>query len=235
MKLRQEKLTTFDRYAGDYADLLHDPIRERFAAGNHFFFERKIQVICRFFKTVGIESRNLDWLDVGCGQGDMLRLGKPLFRSAAGCDPSEGMLQACAGLNVRKQESPKKLPFDDGHFDFLTAVCVYHHVPYGDRPRLTKEALRVLKPGGILCITEHNPWNIVTRIIVSRTRVDADANLLTPGETRRVLSNMGMEILRTDYFLLFPERIHRYVAPIEDGLCRFALGGQYSVFARRLA
>jgi len=235
MKRQQEEHTAFDRYASDYAALLRDPIREKFASGNRFFFERKIQVICRFFKNVGIEPENLDWLDVGCGQGDMLRVGKPFFRSAAGCDPSEGMLQACADLNVRKQESSEKLPFDDGNFDFLTAVCVYHHVPYGDRPRLTKEALRVLKPGGILCIIEHNPWNIVTRIIVSRTPVDADANLLSAGETRRVLSNTGMEILRTDYFLLFPERIHRYVAPIEDGLCRFALGGQYSVFARRLA
>ena len=105
MKPQQEKPTTFDRFAGDYPALLHDPIREKFATTNRFFFERKMQVIRHFFKTIGIESRELDWLDVGCGQGDMLRAGEPWFKSATGCDPSEGMLRACTGLEVRKQES----------------------------------------------------------------------------------------------------------------------------------
>src|SRR2546430_10927295 len=69
MKPQQEKPTTFDRYAADYAVLLHDPLREKFASSNRFFFERKIQVIRRFFRSVGINSQNLAWLDIGCGQG----------------------------------------------------------------------------------------------------------------------------------------------------------------------
>ncbi len=232
MDPQEEKPRAFDDYAGNYAELIQDPIRETFAANSSFFFERKVQVIRRFFKNVGIESEKLDWLDVGCGQGDMLRAGQPYFRSAVGCDPSKGMLEACAGLEVRLQESLQTLPFDGGKFDFVTAVCVYHHVPYDERPRLTKEALRVLKPGGVFCIIEHNPWNVATRIIVSRTPVDADANLLSSRESRRLLS-AGTRILSTRYFLFFPEAIHAYLRVVEDALRIVPFGGQYAVFARK--
>src|SRR5215467_3316828 len=216
MKPQHKKPTTFDNYAGNYAELIKDPIRERFAESS------------RFFQQLGIRPSALDWLDVGCGQGDMLRVGKPLFKSATGCDPSKGMLESCADLRVLVQESLDKLPFDDATFDFLTAVCVYHHVPYDERPRLTREALRVLKPGGMFCVIEHNPWNIATRVIVSRTPVDADANLLSPRKTRRMLSEAGSKVRITRYFLLFPESIYSYVSAIEDTLSPVPLGGQYS-------
>jgi len=233
MKPQQEKPTAFDGFAGNYAELIKDPIRDKFAATSDFFFERKVQVIRGFFRKAGIQSEKLDWLDIGCGQGDMLRAGLPFFRSAAGCDPSSGMLQACSGLQVRSQDSLDKLPFDDAAFDFITAVCVYHHVPYEDRLRLTKEALRVLKPAGTFCIIEHNPWNIATRVIVSRTPVDADAKLLSPPETRRLLSHAGTRILGTRYFLLFPQTIYSHLSAIEEALQSVPLGGQYAVFGRK--
>jgi SAM-dependent methyltransferase len=233
MKPHEKKPTAFDGYAGNYAELIKDPIRDRFAAGSAFFFQRKMDVIRDFFGKAGIRAETLDWLDIGCGQGDMLRLGVPFFRSAAGCDPSKGMLQACTGLAVRAQESLEKLPFEDASFDFLTAVCVYHHVPCDERPRLTMEALRVLRPGGTFCIIEHNPWNVATRVIVSRTPVDADANLLRPSETRRLLSQAGTQIVGTRYFLLLPERVYKYIGAIEAVLEMVPVGGQYAVFAEK--
>jgi SAM-dependent methyltransferase len=233
MKSPQQKPTTFDRYAGDYAELLRDPIREKFAASNRFFFERKIQVVRRFFAAAGSQTETMSWLDVGCGQGDMLRAGARYFKSAVGCDPSEAMLKACDGLNVRKQESLDTLPFDDQAFDFITAVCVYHHVPDEQRPHLTSEAMRLLRPRGIFCVIEHNPWNPVTRLIVSRSPIDADARLLSARETRRLVAQAGADVLTTRYFLLFPESVHRYLATLENCLSAVPFGGQYSVFAAK--
>jgi len=233
MSEQPEKPTGFDAYAGDYAELIRDPIRERFAATNQFFVERKLQIIRAFYKQIGIETRALDWLDVGCGQGDLLRLGRSYFKTAIGCDPSEGMLHACPDLEIRHQPSMATLPFDSGSFDFITAVCVYHHVPQDQRSSVTGEALRLLRPGGIFCVIEHNPLNPVTRLIVSRTPVDADAELLTARETRQILSFAGSKPLATRYFLFFPERIHKYAAFLEDQLAALPLGGQYSIFARR--
>ena len=234
MSKRPEKPTEFDSYAGNYSELIRDPLREKFTASDRFFAERKIQVIQRFYKRRGIDTRKLAWLDVGCGQGDLLRLGKSHFAAATGTDPSAKMLEACSDLEVRQQPSPDRLPFDDKSFDLITAVCVYHHVPERGRPAFTSEILRLLKPGGIFCIIEHNPINPVTRWIVSRTPVDAGAELLTAKKTRRLLSSAGCRILKTEYFLLLPQRIHKYLAPLEDqlGSIPLAARGGSDVFQR---
>jgi SAM-dependent methyltransferase len=127
----------------------------------------------------------------------------------------------------------EKLPFADGAFDFLTVVCVYHHVPPERRSLLTAETVRVLRPGGVLCIIEHNPWNPVTKLIVSRTPVDADAQLLTAVESASLMSHAGCKVSETRFFLLFPERLHRFTKQVEDTFRALPLGGQYAVFARK--
>jgi SAM-dependent methyltransferase len=232
MKPPPEK-PAFDAYSADYADLIRDPIRDKFAASDRFFCERKLQVIQDFYRRIGVDTRDLRWLDVGCGQGDLLRAGKSYFGSAAGCDPSEGMLKSCQDLDVKHQPAPDLLPFESNSFDFITTVCVYHHIEEDRRSLFTSEVVRLLKPGGIVCVIEHNPLNPVTRLIVSRTPVDADASLLTARRTRAMLSNSGVKILKTHYFLLLPEFMYRHFGFIENRLMSQPIGGQYSVFASR--
>jgi ubiquinone/menaquinone biosynthesis C-methylase UbiE len=233
MSEQRERPTGFDAYANNYAELMRNPIRDNFAAGNQFFFARKLQIIREFFTKLGVATQSLDWLDVGCGQGDLLRLGHTYFKSSAGCDPSESMLASCSDLNVRTQVSMLSFPFENQSFDFLTTVCVYHHVPHEERAAFTHEAFRLLKPGGVFCVIEHNALNPVTQLIVSRTPMDADARLMSAKETRNLLRKAGGRILETKYFLLFPERIHKYARVIEDCLTSVPIGGQYAVFAQR--
>ena len=40
----------------------------------------------------------------------------------------------------------RRVPFEDASFDVVTMVCVYHHVDLADRPALTADVSRVLKP-----------------------------------------------------------------------------------------
>src|SRR5688572_14083420 len=122
MNRQHEKPPEFDRFAESYPELIRDPIRDRFASGGRFFFERKIEIIQAYFRKTGTQTQQLDWLDVGCGQGNLLRLAGANFKSAAGCDPSGEMLKSCGDLNVRCQTSVAALPYDDASFDFLTAV-----------------------------------------------------------------------------------------------------------------
>ena len=220
----------FDAFAREYAELLKDPIREKFAGESQFFFERKLDVIKAFFRGRHMDTGRMNWLDVGCGLGDLLKMGRASFASATGCDPSREMLQACGDLTVHHQPTIDQLPFESGSFDFVTAVFVYHHVPVGQRVPLTKEILRVIKPGGVLAIIEHNPLNPATRLIVSRTPVDAHAKLLTAAAARRLGGASGAQILQTRYFLYLPEQIYRRVGFIEDSLGWFPMGGQYAVW-----
>jgi SAM-dependent methyltransferase len=233
MTPRPRKPTTFDDYASNYEALIHDPIRDKFASGNRFFFERKIQIVRAFFKRAGVDTRELSWLDVGCGQGDFLRCGVASFKTSMGCDPSKEMLKSCEGLEVRHQTELEKLPFDGASFDFVSAVCVYHHIRPERRGLMTAEMLRVLRPGGVFCIIEHNPLNPVTRLIVSRTPVDADASLLTAGQSERTILSAGGHVLERRFFLLLPEQIYRFAAFAENLFSGVPLGGQYAVFARK--
>jgi len=224
--------TEFDKYAATYEELLNDPIRNRFAPGSAFFFERKWLLIAEYFNRIGLQTSNAGWLDVGCGRGELLRLGKPHFRAVAGCDVSAEMMAACNDLPVRKQEDLATLPFEDASFDFITAVCVFHHVFPEQRPLLLQDMVRVARPGGICCIIEHNPLNPVTQLIVRRTPVDADARLLTSGLTRRLMRSAGLSQCDIVNFLYFPAKLYARLRGMEAFLARVPLGGQYAVMAR---
>lgn len=226
-------MAEFDRYSEDYAKLLHDPIRERFAPGSDFFFRRKWELLREYMAGIRMRPETAAWLDVGCGKGDLLHLGAGSFAEAVGCDVSSEMLRDCAGLRVVPQQEATRLPFPRESFDLVTAVCVYHHVPPPDRPLLTSEIARVLRPRGAACIIEHNPFNPVTQIIIHRTPVDADARLLAARAARRLLGNAGLENLRTTYFLYFPENLYGKMRRLEALLARVPAGGQYAVFARK--
>jgi len=174
----------------------------------------------------------LRWLDVGCGQGELLALAGSNFLQAAGCDPSAGMLPSSASFKTYQQASLVELPFASGSVDFVSAVCVLHHVHGGDRSLLADEMRRVLSPGGMCCIIEHNPWNPVTRRIVRRCPVDADAELLTAREASRLLRASGFRSLGQEYFLYLPERLFYTFGAVERVLSRLPFGGQYACLAK---
>ena len=143
------------------------------------------------------------------------------------------MLETITNFETREQRVPNLIPFDDREFDLVTAVCVYHHVPPDTRGSLTTEVARVLKPGGVFCIIEHNPYNPLTRLIVGRTPVDADAILLRPAETRALQQGAGLAVQEQDYFLYLPEPLYKHLSFVETLFAKLPLGGQYAVFGQR--
>ena len=49
-----------------------------------------------------------------------------------------------------------RLPYTDGRFDFAFAICVAHHVPPPQRASFVAELGRVVRPGGLVALFEHN-------------------------------------------------------------------------------
>jgi SAM-dependent methyltransferase len=221
----------FDRYSASYDELLRDPLRDFFTKrDSEAFYRRKRDVFRRYFRRRNVDTRTWRHLDVGCGRGELLALLRDDFAHVTGCDPSAGMLGSATASEARLQEHPTKLPCGDGEFDFVSAVCVYHHVPLRNRLDLTREISRVLKPGGVFAMVEHNPWNPVTRLIVSRTPVDGDAVLLTASEARGRMRAAGFHRQSTGYFLYLPESFYQHARFAERSLAKVPLGGQYVVF-----
>jgi len=219
----------FDNYAAaGYGKLLQDPVRQRFGEPR-FFFERKLELLQALYEQYAKPTQSARWLDVGCGEGTLLEMGKKYFHEVAGCDVSAGMIGRCEGLNIRQQVSPRQIPFADKRFDLVTAVCVYHHVELGDRVSLMADISRVLKPRGLFCVIEHNPINPITQLIVRRSPIDSHAHLLTAGKARRLVRSAKMKVLATRYFLYFPERLYFKMAAVEEILSVLPLGGQYAI------
>lgn len=223
----------FDQYAATYSALLRDPIRDGFSGDPLFFHSRKWMLIRDFFKAHDIDSRSLEWLDVGCGQGELLRTAGLHFARAAGCDPSRQMIASHSSAQIYEQSQATDLPFPNCSFDFITAVCVYHHVHGTDRAQLTRSIYRVLKPGGLFCIIEHNPWNPVTQMIVRRCPVDVDAELLTTSTAAQLLRSENLTIIDISYFLYLPGSVFRYVGAVEKPLRKLPFGGQFAIFGRK--
>jgi SAM-dependent methyltransferase len=228
----ENKSPEFDQFAPAYSELLDDPIRNRFSTDPLHFHRRKWLLLQSLLRRAGVAPQTLRWLDVGCGQGELLSLAGSHFASAQGCDPSAGMLSPNASVKTYVQPSLVELPFENGSVDFVTVVCVYHHVHGPARAQLTDEIKRVLTGRGLCCIIEHNPWNPVTRTIVKRCAVDVDAELLTTPQARKMLQSSGFHSFTTDYFLYFPESIFHRFATVEKGFRKLPLGGQYALLAR---
>lgn len=90
-----------------------------------------------------------------------------------------------------------------------------------------------LRPEGVFAILEHKPYNPVTRLIVSRTPVDADA-VLRPCEAGEWMRLAGFSCEAPRYFLYFPDPIYgRAGDRLENLLRHVPLGGQYAMFGTK--
>jgi len=125
----------------------------------------------------------------------------------------------------------KTLPYDDGAFDLAFAICVLHHVDPTHRREFVAEAVRVVRPGGLLAIFEHNPFNPLTRVAVSRCEFDEGVALLGRREVRTLLEGAGLSVELARYLLFVPWD-RSWVDPAEAALGWLPLGGQHHVVAR---
>jgi ubiquinone/menaquinone biosynthesis C-methylase UbiE len=104
---------------------------------------------------------NWQALDVATGAGHTALTFAPYVAQVVATDLTEGMLAKAAELAAARglanfQTKPadaEALPFNDNSFDLVTCRLAFHHFP---NPRqAVSEFARVLKPGGILGLTDN--------------------------------------------------------------------------------
>ncbi|MCA0425365.1 MAG: class I SAM-dependent methyltransferase, partial [Proteobacteria bacterium] len=178
---------------------------------------------------------DLSILDVGCGVGNYHPRVSSEFKKVYGVDISAESLAVAAKRNPNVHYSHyngTSLPFPDQSIDVAFAVCVYHHIPVGLRPAITREVWRVLRPGGMFIIFEHNPANPLTMRVVNSCPFDADAVLLRPKETEKLMEDAGFSAIHSRHILSVPAA-GRLLRNVDRIFARLPFGAQFYTAGRR--
>jgi SAM-dependent methyltransferase len=224
----------FDAYKDGYREAVQDSIAF-IGQEMEFFTELKASHLLHLAETRLGHPASLRVLDVGCGGGLTDRLLEPHVGELYGVDVSAGLLERAESENPRahyRHYDGKTLPFADGELDLAFAICVLHHVARPDRLGLIREMARVVRPGGLVAIYEHNPLNPLTRMAVRRCEFDAGVVLLRRDDVARLMTRADLTPVLRDYIVFFPLR-SALLSKIEHALRWLPLGGQHCVAARK--
>lgn len=231
----KEPTAEFDSYAEAYREHVAKALPP--GVGEVDRFARvKVWHLVRAIDSVFPERRDVQILDAGCGIGLTDRYLKSTFPNITGFDVSPKSVEFAAQANPELSyccDPTGRLPFEDGQFDVVFAICVVHHVPPAEWLNFFRQLHRVLKPGGLLAIYEHNPWNPATQWVVSRCEFDRDALLLSSAKCRALAAEAGFSAPRVRNLLFLPLENELWCSWESRLFSRLPIGAQYEFTARK--
>lgn len=228
----------FDAYAEEYGVMLAKAIATSGETAE-YFAEYKVRDLASMWRrSSGGRASPPRILDFGAGVGGAI----PFFERHL-----PGAAVTCADASARSLEIGQRrfagsatfvhcpdgtLHLGDDSFDIAYAACVFHHVPAEDHGRVLRELRRVLRPGGMLMVYEHNPWNPLTVRTVRACPFDDGAVLITEADCRRRLAAAGFVGVSSKFRVFFPRAL-RALRGMENRLGWCPLGAQYHVVGRK--
>ena len=132
--------------------------------GSRELIKSRQRVYLPFIKPLLSVYENGSALDLGCGRGEWLEILKEVGFDGHGVDLDDGMLAACRerGLSVATADAVQTLKLLPSESQaIVSGFHIAEHIPFQDLQVLVQEALRVLRPAGLLILETPNPENIV--------------------------------------------------------------------------
>jgi len=228
----------FDRFAEEYYAIHASSIA---ISGEEpaYFAEYKIRDLAReYLAKEPLRNGRISILDFGAGVGTSVPfVRKYLPLSQITClDISRKSLaigQARWGEQARFLHfDGETIPLRDASVDVALAACVFHHIADREHIRLLREFHRVLTPGGMAFIFEHNPYNPLTRHAVNTCAFDDNAELIPARSMRAKLKAAAFSGIQIRYNVFFP-RVLRALRPLEKWMIWLPLGAQYYAVAAK--
>ncbi len=223
----------FDEYADNYDDVLNAAISASGETKEYFARGRMVWLAARL-KTHAAPARSV--LDYGCGIGTST----PLFFNVLGAESVLGLDVSPASIAVAARDHrsgatnfmlvERHVP--DGSIDLAFSNGVFHHIPVADRLQAVERVSRSLCPGGLFAFWENNAWNPGARYCMWVNPFDLDAVPISPRAGARLLRRAGLQIVETTSLFFFPRALS-VLRPLEPHFCRFPLGAQYLILARK--
>jgi len=222
----------FDAYSAVYDQAVNDSLA--FTGLKVDFFTRvKAEYLIDLIMAHHGDPKQISVLDVGCGVGNYHELIVNRLGSVSGVDVSESSIEEARLRNPRVRYSVyegQRLPYPDAAFDVVYTICVMHHVPPAQWPQFASEMKRVLKPGGMVVVFEHNPRNPLTQRVVSNCVFDKNAVLLRAEQTRELVAGAGFQNI-VDRFIITIPPFTKSLRSLDLMLGRLPFGAQYFVKA----
>lgn len=119
------------------------------------------------------DGRNIKLLDIGCGNGRLLRIVKDKNITYSGFDPSEELIKIARKtwpsntFNLGQLKENPSTTFTDAEFDLAISIAVIHHIPKELVRDWLLEIARIVKPDGSVILTS---WDLST------SRYELDSN-----------------------------------------------------------
>lgn len=117
-------------------------------------------------------TRNLSFLEIGCGNGFFLQHAKDLgFGSVTGVEPGSDTVRGASG-SIRKKIindifRPKQ--FKPATFDVICCFQVLDHIP--DPNEFMRECFKLLKPHGLMLCINHNIGALSSRLLGEKSPI----------------------------------------------------------------
>jgi O-antigen chain-terminating methyltransferase len=131
--------------------------------GTRDLIKQRLRVYLPFILPLAEKCVPVAALDLGCGRGEWLELLAEHGFVAQGVDIDDAMLSDCRhlGLAVHTADALaflRALPSESQ--SLITGFHIAEHLPFDTLQELVGQALRVLRPGGLLILETPNPENI---------------------------------------------------------------------------
>jgi SAM-dependent methyltransferase len=201
-----------------------------------YYSEYKIRVLRKMCEDFNIDVDRI--VDFGSGIGNSLPHIVHFF---------PGARVTCADISRRSLEisearfpgfahnllvEDKHISAADDSYDITFAACVFHHIAHEEHVHWLRELRRVTRPGGLLAIFEHNPFNPLTVYAVNTCPFDANARLIRAAELAREMCQAGWQLPGVKYHVFFPGALS-VLRNLERFLSWAPFGAQYSLAASK--
>lgn len=227
----------FDKFAEEYKQI-HAGNISISGEDPEYFAEYKVRDIFDAYREARGGSDGIGVLDFGSGVGTVVPFLRRYFDSARiiGIDVSSKSLKIARrrfGDDAAfVQFDGETIPCADASIDLVLAACVFHHIDEREHVGLLTEFLRVLAPGGLAVVYEHNPFNPLTRHAVHACPFDENARLIRASTMRQRFATAGFSAPCVRYRVFFPS-FARALRFLEPSLTRLPIGAQYFVAGRK--